>query len=440
MKVLIMDIEGGGYGINLGLRAAAADHQVRYWMPSRAGRPRPYADGMLEKPDEWEPSMDWADLVVLTGNNKYSSPLANYFGKGYPIFGANIKSAELELDRGKGQEVLKAYGVRTIPYEVVVSPEEGIALIKQTGKAYAMKPWGGVEDCSLTYVSSAPDDGIFTLEKWKRECLFKGQLMMQEKIDGIEMGISGMFGPGGWNRALEESFEHKKFLNDDLGANTGEMGTVIRHVSKSKLFDSVLEPITDYLHSINYVGDCSINCMIDKKGTAWPMEFTMRLGWPDFNIRQEVIEGDPVQWMKDLLDGKDTLEVSTKIAVGVVMAHGDFPHEKTGPEPWEDFPIYGITEENFPHLHFQQVKEGKGFLWSGDKLLRPSMTLTAGVYVVVVSGSARTVTGAAKAAYDVAWGLKWPSNIVFRTDIGRRLEVQLPELQRHGFALGMNYG
>lgn len=439
MKVLILDIEGGGTGVNLGLRAAAHDHQVRYWMPTRAGRPRPYADGMLEKPDAWEPSMDWADLIVLTGNNKYSSPLNEYFGKGYPIFGANIKSAELELDRGKGQEILKTYGVRTIPYEVVASPEEGIALIKQTGKAYAMKPWGGVEDCALTYVSSAPDDGIFTLEKWKREGLFKGQLMMQEKIDGIEMGISGMFGPGGWNKALEESFEHKKFLNDDLGANTGEMGTVIRHVTKSKLFDSVLEPVTDYLHSINYVGDCAINCMIDKKGTAWPMEFTMRLGWPDFNIRQEVIEGDPVQWMKDLLDGKDTLDVSTKIAVGIVMAHGDFPHETTGPEPWSDFPIYGIDEKNFPHLHFQQVKEGKGFLWMGDKLLKPSMTLTAGVYVMVVSGSGRTVKSAQAAAYKTAWDIKWPSNIVFRTDIGERLASQLPVLQKHGFAEGLSY-
>ena len=434
-----MDIEGGGTGVNLGLRAQDAGHQVRYWMPKRGGKPLPYADGMLEKPDEWTESMDWADLVVLTGNNKYSSPLADYFGRGYPIFGANIKSAELELDRGLGQKVLQRYGIKTIPYEVVASPEDGIALIKETGKAYAMKPWGGTEDCALTYVSRAPDDGIFTLDKWKREGLFKGQLMMQEKIDGIEMGIAGWFGPGGWSAALEESFEHKKFLNDDLGANTGEMGTVIRHVSESKLFDQLLDPITDYLHSVNYVGDCSINCMIDKKGTAWPMEFTMRLGWPDFNIRQEVIQSDPVQWMKDLLDGKDTLKVSKKIALGLIMAHGDFPHEHDGPEPWGDFPIYGVTLENEKHIHWQQVKMGKGFLWTQGKLARPSMTLTAGCYVAVVTGSGWSVKAAYEKAYDVAWGLKWPSNILFRTDIGKRLEEQLPLLHKHGYAKGMHY-
>jgi phosphoribosylamine-glycine ligase len=146
-----------------------------------------------------------------------------------------------------------------------------------------------------------------------------------------------------------------------------------------------------------------------------------------------------VEWMKDLIDGKDTLSVSTKIAVGVVMAHGDFPHETTGPEPWADFPIYGIDDENWDHLHFQQVKQSKGFLWNAGKLTRPQMTLTAGTYVMVVSGSGRTVISAHEAAYAVAWGLKWPSNIVFRTDIGKRLEAQLPELQKHGFAEGMIY-
>jgi phosphoribosylamine--glycine ligase len=436
-----MDLEGIGTGIDLALRAQDADHEVRYWMPRRnSGEPRPYGDGMLEKPDEWEPSMDWCDIVVLTANNKYGTALAPYFGQGYPIFGANAKGAELELDRGKGQEVLAANGVRTIPYEVVKTVEEGIALIKETGKAYAMKPWGGTEDCALTYVSRAPDDGIFTLDKWKREGLFKGQLMMQEKIDGIEMGIAGWFGPGGWAIPLEESFEHKKFLCDDLGANTGEMGTVIRHVKRSKLFDDVLAPCTDYLHSINYVGDCSINCMIDGKGRAWPMEFTTRLGWPDFCIRQSVIQGDPIQWMKDLLDGKDTQVCSPRIAVGVVMAHGDFPHYHDQPEKWSDYPVYGVSDSNCENVHWQQVKLGKGFLWAGGKLVRPQMVLTAGAYVGVVSGVGRTVTAATEAAYDVAWGVKWPSNIVFRTDIGKRLEDQLPKLQKHGYAVNMNYG
>ena len=438
MRALVMDIEGGGTGMDLALRALDCGHEVKYWMPTRAGARRPFGAGLVERPEKWEPWMDWADLIVLTGNNKYSGALNEYFGKGYPIFGANIKGAELELDRGKGQEVLKRYGIKTIPYTVVNNVADGIALIRETGKAYAMKPWGGEADCALTYVSSSPEDGIFTLEKWQKNGSFKGKLMMQEKIKGIEMGIAGWFGPHGWSRAFEESFEHKKFLNDDLGENTGEMGTVIRHVRNSRLAEELLEPITDYLHSINYVGDCAINCMINEKG-AWPMEFTMRTGWPDFCIRQEVIKGDCLNWVKDLIEGRDTLEVSKAIVVGVVVAHGDFPRDHDAPDVWSGYPIYGVTDENYPHLHFQQVMRGEAPVMMKDKLTYPKMMLTGGSYVLVATGQGSTVDKAAKRAYDVVDEIKIPSNMMYRTDIGRRLEKQLPELHKLGYADGMDY-
>jgi len=95
----------------------------------------------------------------------------------------------------------------------------------------------------MTHVAKDANDALFTLKRWQREGLFKGQLMMQELVEGVEIGISGWFGPEGWLSAIEESFEHKKFLTGDLGENTGEMGTVIRHVQKSKLFDVVLKPL-----------------------------------------------------------------------------------------------------------------------------------------------------------------------------------------------------
>jgi phosphoribosylamine--glycine ligase len=322
---------------------------------------------------------------------------------------------------------------------VVNTVEEAIQFVLKTDKPYAMKPWGGEADKAMTYVAKEPRDAVFTLEKWKREGLFKGSLMMQEKVDGVEMGIAGWFGPGGWNTALEESFEHKKFLNDDLGENTGEMGTIIRHVKKSKLFDLMLEPLTDYLHMCKYVGDCSVNCIIDAKGTPWPLEFTMRLGWPDFCIRQEVIQDDPVEWMLGLLYGQDTLKVSSAVAAGVLMTHGDFPKSKDASDIWSGYPIYGITKGNIKHLHFQQVQVGKAPVVEGGVLRRETSYLTAGSYVLVAGGSGPTVKSAADKAYGVAWDIKWPGNVMFRTDVGKRLKKELPLVQKHGFAEGMKY-
>lgn len=436
MKVFIMDTDGWGTGIDLAIRALNASHEVRYW----SWREGWYGEGLVERPTKWEPEMEWADLIILIGNAKFGEELAPYFGKGYPIFGTNAKAAELELNREIGQKVLKDHGIKTIPFTVIESADEGISLIEKTGKAYAMKPWGGTDDKALTHIAKSPSDGIFTLEKWKKEGLLKGSLMMQEKVEGVEIGISGFFGPGGWSAVLEESFEHKKFMNDDLGCNTGEMGTVIRHVKSSKLFDLILEPLTDYLHSINYVGDCSVNCIVDRKGTAWPLEFTMRLGWPDFCIRQSLISGDPVEWMREMLGGQDTLKVSPHIATGVLMVHGNFPSSEDESRLWSGYPIYGITDDNYGSLHFQEVMEGKSSLLTGGKVKQVRMMQTAGDYVMIVSGVGKTVKESSEAAYKVAWEITWPSNVMFRTDIGKRLEKDLPALQKHGFAEGLTYG
>ena len=437
MKLLVMDMKDDeGVGVNLSFRAQSVGHSVKYW----SAKPHLGGKGLVPKVQEWESNMDWADLIVLTGNCDYPKGLDAFFGRGYPIFGANPKAAELELDRGLGQKVLKDNGIKTAPFTVASSIKEAKDLILAKGCGYAMKPWGGDADKAMTCVCKDPDDAIFTLDMWDKKGLFKGELMMQELVEGIEIGISGFFGPHGWSAALEESFEHKKFLNDDLGGNTGEMGTVIRHVKKSKLFDLVLDPLTDYLHSVNYVGDCSVNCIVNKRGIPLPLEFTMRLGWPDFNIRQEVIKSDPIEWMKDLIEGRDTLEVSTDIAVGLTMVHGDFPREDVPGKDFAGFPIRGLTEANEDHVHFQQIMMGETLVCNNGKAKPVPCELTSGTYPLVVTGSGKTVEAARKKAYAVAWDISWPSNVMFRTDIGKRLEDELPELQKHGFAEGMKYG
>jgi len=432
MKVLIIDTVGSA-GLDLAMRAQDHGHAVRYYnLPKEWDT----GEGLVDRVEEWEPLMDWADLVVPTGNNLYEAALAPYFGKGYPIFGANAKGAELELDRELGQRVLEEHGVQVVPYHTVKDIDEALGIVCETRKAYAIKPWGGTTDKALTCVARDADEAVFMLKRWQADGL-DGQLMLQEKINGVEMGIAGWFGPGGWSAALEESFEHKKFLVGDLGCNTGEMGTVIRHVKRSRLFAEVLEPVTDYLHAINYVGDCSVNCIINDDG-AWPLEFTCRLGWPDFLIRQAVIESDPVEWMADLLRGTDSLEVSTDIAVGVLLVHGNFPGEGED-KYWSGYPISGMSREIQHQLHYQQMKFGTIPTLINGEVKDVPADVTAGNYIMVVSGTGRTVRSAQKDAYGAIRQLAIPSNLGYRTDIGDRLADDLKELQAGGYARGMEF-
>ena len=424
MKVLVLDWDG--VGLAFSMDCLTAGHSVRLWIPKKGGQRQDTGDGLVERPADWQPSMKWADIIVMTDNSHLRTDLKPYFTAGFPIFGANDQSAELELDRAIGQEVLESNGVDTLPYETFSNFDKAIAYVKRTDQAYACKPWGGLSDKSLTYVSNSPDDMVFTLERWRDSGTVKGEFMLQQKVDGIEMGIAGWFGPGGWSGWLEESWEHKKRSAGDLGCNTGEMGTALRYVRTSKLFNRVLKPVEEELAKRCYVGDVSVNCIIDKeKGTPWPMEFTTRLGWPDFNIRVGLHEGDPVEWMLDLMQGKDTLKAKGECAIGVVLVHGKFPWEQPAKE-LDDFPIYGLTGRNMKQVALQAVKAGKA----------KDPFVTAGNYIAVVRGTGKTFKAAADSAYRVVDQLSVPSNLDYRIDIGDKLRKQLPILQSFGYAKG----
>lgn len=425
-----------GTSVALGLRAHDAGHEVCYWTQSvcAAGR------GMFDRyyGDGWKKAIEHADVTVLSGNCDYPKGLTDCMQKGYTIVGANPKAAALELDRAVGQQVLEKFGIETIPYTVVKSAAEAKAHILKTQKPYVMKPWGGLSNKAMTFVAKTPDDAIFVLEKWEREGLFKGELMLQERVSGIEVGISAFFGPGGWSMAKEESFEHKKLMNDELGPNTGEMGTVIRHTPNSRLFDLLLEPLTDYLHSLKYVGDVSVNCIVDDQGRPWPLELTIRFGWPDLNIRLEVLDTDPVEWLYDLYHGQDTFVVRPDIAIGVVMVHGDFPFNQQDESLATGYPITGIDEDTYSHVQFQQVMDGPATRLFNGKLQEIRTWCTAGNYVCVATGRGTRLQEAQERAYEVAWKVRWPSNVMFRTDIGQRLYTDIGMLQQWGYCEGMN--
>jgi phosphoribosylamine--glycine ligase len=382
--------------------------------------------------------MAWADLIVTTDNAHFIDDLELYFKRGFPIFGANREGAKLELDRSKGDKVLTDCGVWTVAHEIFSNYEKAIAYVtKESPKCYVSKPMGD-GDRAMSFVPDAPDDLVYKLNKWKEDGR-KGEFMLQEKISGIEMAVGGWFGTDGWSKYKFENFEFKKFANDDLGQTCGESGTIGRYVEKSELFDLVLDPCTDYLHSIDYVGYADINCIVQDDGTPGPMEWTTRLGWPCFHNQMELTKGDPARWMKQKLKGEDALKVYDDISASVVLTTGDAPYGKLPQKQNEGIPIRGVTPEMLPHIRWCEMQNGVAPAMVGGKPRDVSMPVTAGDYVCVVTARGETVSKAVQNAYDVAWNLKWPANRHMRTDIGERLEEELPILQKHGFATGMSY-
>ena len=438
MRILVVDSYGES-ALAWCLRCKDAGHQVK-WFFAPTPRNEAIGKGLIERVTDWRDWMRWADLVFLPDNTKYLRELDAWRERGGTIVGPNVAGAAWELDRDEGMRVLKKAGIDTPPSHEFSDYDKAIAFVKREGRRFVSKPSGVEGDKSLSYCAKDAGDLVYMLERWKQLGKLKGKFILQEFIPGIEFAVGGWFGPGGFNEGWEENFEHKPLMNGDIGPNTGEQGTVMRLVRQSKLARQLLKPLEPQLAKIGYVGCVDVNCIIDDKGKPWPLEFTMRPGWPAFNIQQALLKGDPAEWLAGLAEGRDLRAFRLdEIAVGVVLSLPDYPYDRRPIAEVLGVPLYGMSEKTGEHVYPCMMQAGEAPAEVNGKVVTHPLLVAAGTYVLVACGTAETVGKAARAAYGVVKKLKMPMGPMWRTDIGARLKKQLPALQAHGYAEGMTY-
>lgn len=347
MKVLFLDYYGTDGFLDIAMRAIRDGHDVR-WYFKRDDRNKWVGHGLVPRVADWREHVRWADLIVLADNTKYLREIdVLRKGPNAKVVGATVESATWELDRKTGQNLFKRAGIAVPPFREFSDYDSAIAYVKRENRPFVSKPSYDEPDKSLSYVAKSPADLIYMLERWKKANKLKGAFILQEKVSGCEMAVGAFFGPHGFSSALFENWEFKSLMAGDRGPNVGEMGTVVRAVAKSKLADKVLLPLEDMIARTGHTGYVDVNCIIDEDGDPWPLEFTMRFGWPTFNIQQALLKGDTVEWMLDLVEGRDSKPFRlNEVAVGVVMALPEFPYNKTPIDKYMGVPIYGVLDRS----------------------------------------------------------------------------------------------
>lgn len=437
MKVLIID--QNGELCDLAWRATCDGHKIKHFIKDDV-HVKDVARGLSDVVREYKCYVRWADFIILAENSKYLVEADSWRKEGIPVLGATVESGKWEVDRMVGQKIFDAHKIPTLPFKMFYKFDEAIAYVKKENKRFVSKPAGDEADKALSYCSKSAADMVFMLERWKALGKLKPPFMLQEFKEGIEAAVGCYFGPGGFNSTFEENWEFKKLLTGEMGPATGEQGTVMRMVTKSKLADKVLKPLEDALAATGHTGDVDVNCIIDTDGTPWPLEFTMRFGYPAVNIQNALHEGDTIEWLLDLVEGRDAKNFRTdEIATGVVLSIPDYPYSRLLNKQVCGIPIYGITDTLRESLHPCQVMMNIAPIEKDGKITSEEMWCTAGDYVLVATGTGETVSQSSKAAYKVLDKLSVPNSPMWRTDIGNRLKDQIPLLQKHGYATGMKY-
>jgi phosphoribosylamine---glycine ligase len=438
MRVLVIDEKG--FMLDFAWRAKHDGHNVKHYI-----RDHPHSKdiglGLVDVVRDFHQWLKWADLIVASDNVKYVKEL-DAFRRDNPdccCLACNADGAELELDRIAGMKVLQDAGIVTPMYREFTSYDKAIAYVKKEDRRFVSKP-NGDADKSLSYVSKTPADMVYMLQRWQKAGKLKDSFILQDFIEGTEMAVGGWFSKGEWMPGWCENYEFKKLMNDDLGVATGEQGTVVQHVRTSKLGREMLAPLTNHLAEIDYVGYVDVNCIIDED-QAWPLELTMRFGWPTFQIQCELMNGDdPVEWMKALCLGDERPIFQTGlVGCGVVMSIPDYPYSRQTKKEVVGIPIYGAKLQPQSQLHLGEVMAGTAPTKTANGIVEAPALVTAGDYVLVMTGVGETVSQASGRAYRGLDRLTCPNSPMYRTDIGRRLKKELPELHKKGYATELEY-
>jgi phosphoribosylamine---glycine ligase len=439
MKLLIIDPydQGGTGSLDFAIRAQDLGHKVKFFL-KRSDRNRHVGKGLTDCIDDYKPWVRWADLIFNADNTLYLDDLARARNGGQCVISATKETAEWELNRDKGMSVLKRY--TSVPsYQLFKDYNKAINHVKKTKARYVSKP-NGDADKALSYCSKSPADMVYMLERWKRMDKLKDAFILQEFKAGTEMAVGGWFGPNGFNTGWCENFEFKKLMHGDLGVATGEMGTVLRYVGNSKLADKVLVPVAPMLERAGYCGYVDVNCIIDDEGTPWPLEFTMRPGWPTFNIQLAACKGDPVEWLYGLAMGEDTKQqILNQIFIGVVLAIPDFPYSNITRKEVTGIPIYKLSPKLWESIHPCEMMLSQAPQEVAGEIVNCPLPCTAGDYVMIVTSNGATIVESREKVYRKLDRIEIPNSPMYRTDIGRRLAAQLPQIQKNGYAKGMQY-
>lgn len=408
-KFLFVSYDGST--IDLAWTVAKEGHQVRFSIEK--DELQEIGDGFVEKVDDWQNSVKWADIVVFDhiGSGLVAKELRD---QGKLVIGGTPYTDQLEHDRAFGQEELKRHKVRIVPYESFTSFQEAITYVQQNPSYYVIKPSGPAQNLKqLLYVGMEEDgsDVIRMLGAYENTWSdFVEAFQLQKRVNGVEIAVSAFFNGHKFLSPICVNFEHKKLFPGELGVSTGEMGNSCFWTTRSPIFDATLGKMEQRLAEEKYVGPIDINTIVNANG-IYPLEFSCRFGFPMMSVMQEGITEPIGEFLIKVASGEDfSIKTKRGYQIGALVVVPPFPYQDS--KTFESFSEDAVV--------VFKKKMSEGIHISDLKTLNDEWLITGEEGIsLIVTGSGATMREAQKQMYARLQNVII-SNMYYRTDIGDR--------------------
>ena len=422
MKVLVIGGGGREHAICESVRRNPSVEKI-YCAPGNAGIGE-IAQCVDIGPMEFTALADFAekqkiDLTIVGMDDPLVGGIVDEFEKrGLRAFGPRRNAAILEGSKAFSKDLMKKYGIPTAAYETFTDADEALSYLRTKAKfPIVLKADGlalgkGVLICSEL---AEAEDGVRQIMLDKKFGSAGNAMVVEEFMTGREVSVLA-FTDGKTIRPMTSAQDHKRAYDQDLGPNTGGMGTF----SPSPFYtpeiaeycrEHIYEPTVKAMSSEGrpFVGIIFFGLMLTQDGPK-VLEYNARFGDPEAQVVLPRMKTDLVQVVCACLEGKlDQIELSFEdnAAVCVVLASEGYPiHYEKG------IPIYGL--EAF------SGKEDVYCYHAGTKLA-DGRIVTNGGRVMGITALGRNLQEARRKAYEATEWVDF-ANKYMRHDIGKAID------------------
>ena len=330
---------------------------------------------------------------------------------GIPCFGPNKNAAIIEGSKVFSKNLMKKYNIPTAKYEVFTNSTDAIEYLETAPLPTVIKADGLALGKGVIIANTLEEakQAVKTIMEDKIFGESGSQIVIEEFLTGPEVSVLA-FTDGKTIIPMISSMDHKRALDNDMGLNTGGMGTIAPNpyytedIAK-QCMETIFIPTINAMNKENrsFSGCLYFGLMLTPNGPK-VIEYNCRFGDPETQVVLPLLESDLFQIMLDVSNGnlaKSDVKFKNEYACCLIMASGGYPSKyETGYE-------ISLEPDIKSEIYFAGAKLDNGTL------------KTSGGRVLGVTATGKTLQDAINASYADARKIHF-KDAHFRTDIGRK--------------------
>ncbi len=355
------------------------------------------------------------DLTVVGPELSLVAGIVDAFAqKGLKIFGPSQAAAQLEGSKVYCKEFMHRRNIPTAIYKIFNDALSASTFLVKAQFPLVVKA-DGVAAGKGVYVCQDLKEAQIAIEDIMVKKVFGAagnSVVIEECLVGEEASVLAI-SDGKHFLVLPTAQDHKRIFDDDIGPNTGGMGTfspnpLVTVEVLDQIITRVIEPAIRgmYQEGHPFKGVLYAGIMLTQDGPK-TLEFNVRFGDPETQCILPRLKSDLVDVLLAACDGhlnQVKVQWDNNACVCVVVASGGYPGKYTN-----GYEVTGLAEANDEDtvvFHAGTKNEGGTMVTNGGRVLG-------------VTAQAKRLEEAIAKAYDALDKIKF-DRMFFRRDIGAR--------------------